>query len=353
MSPVWTQEYANEYGLVYAKGRYADYVLTMGIVGVQLFMNSYALIIFLETPSERRQGRALYLVSGWLIFTFYTIKACTDMARMFQLLLEASNGIEFLEIYSVSLWMDCLSALSLCFVFVVGDGLLLYRCYLLLAGSWLWLLSLPVLMYLSTIGLNIISAVLYIRDSETLADTQTKVGISLEILTFATNFLITTILCYRMLSAHRDLARMIPLAGKRLAVYQIAIRILVESALPLTISGIIYTAVTYIPTVSARHVSLYDGDPKALVVAYHGAAVVYFSLQALAPQIIIFRVTTGRSWTKTDKSSNEALSQSLAFAHDQQPEESNADVSGIKSDDEIAEGGRSDAKANSNVRFNE
>ncbi|TFK19531.1 hypothetical protein FA15DRAFT_708895 [Coprinopsis marcescibilis] len=83
MSPVWTKEYINGYGLVYAKGQYANYVITMATIGIQFFMNSYALIVFFETPRERRQGRVLYLISGWLIFAFYTMGASSDMAKIF------------------------------------------------------------------------------------------------------------------------------------------------------------------------------------------------------------------------------------------------------------------------------
>ncbi|TFK19032.1 hypothetical protein FA15DRAFT_727514 [Coprinopsis marcescibilis] len=307
MAPVWTKEYINEYGLVAAKAVYANYVITMATVGIQLFMNCYALVVFFETPHERRQGRALYLISGWLIFAFYTIGACSDMAKIFTVLLEASNGREYLQIVSSATWTN-LNMIAILLVFVLGDGLLIYRCYLILAGGWMWVLVLPVLMYLSVI-----------------------------------------------VSAHQELTRSMPLAGKGLAVYKTATRILVESALPLAIAGILTTAVDLVPlTTSTGRITGYEGDPKSLYIVHACLQLIYHALQALAPQMIIFRVATGRSWAKTNKSSAEALSHSLAFNRDLQPEESQFSGRLTRNDEEIeriAGERRPDAEATANARF--
>ncbi|TFK19527.1 hypothetical protein FA15DRAFT_708891 [Coprinopsis marcescibilis] len=127
MTPVWTEEYYNEFGLVLAKSRYAIYVIEMVTVGIQFFMNLYGLIVFFDTSSERRQGRALYLISGWLIFAFYTTGACIDMAKTFENLREPSNGVEYVDMYrSTSTWMNTMSVISYCPVFVIGEGLLVF-----------------------------------------------------------------------------------------------------------------------------------------------------------------------------------------------------------------------------------
>ncbi|TFK19529.1 hypothetical protein FA15DRAFT_708893 [Coprinopsis marcescibilis] len=353
MSPVWTKEYTNEYGLVYSKSIYANYAITMVTVGVQLFMNSYALIVFFETPTERRQGRALYLISGWLIFIFYTLGACSDMVRVFHALLDVSDGIGYLNTVANPTWLDVCNLTSILLVFVLGDGLLLYRCYLLLNGGWMWLLALPTLTYLSVIALSIYSAAIFL-ESETAA--LSRSGVSLDILAFATNPLITGIICYRLLSSHRGLTQAMPLAGKRLAVYGTVVRVLVESALPLSIAGVINAATGLIPlSTSKNNITGYDGDPKALTVAHQSVALVYYALQALAPQMIIFRVTTARSWTRTDKSSKaEVFSQSLAFNHGPpQPNESQLSDQLTSNRQGLAEERRPDPEVTPTVRFTE
>ncbi|TFK22312.1 hypothetical protein FA15DRAFT_695825 [Coprinopsis marcescibilis] len=350
MSPVWTEEYVNQYGLVSAKSEYASYIITMTTIGIQLFMNGYALIIFFETPSERRQGRSLYLITGWLIFLAYTLGACVDFLRSFEILMKTSHGQTYMQIRdSTNLWMDSLGYICRTLVFLMGDGLLLFRCYLVLSVDWLWILALPVVMYLSVTALGICTAVLNARYSDPTPQTTSMVGLSWDIMTFATNVLITSMLCYRLLASHRDLAKSMPEAGKRLAVYRTAVRILVEAALPLAIVGIINAAIAIVPFATRNgNITGYVGNTKALAGAVKCVALIYYALQALAPQIIIFRVTTGRSWTKTDKSSAEALSRSLAFGGSQ-PEESHISGRLTRDDEEIAEECRPDPATSCNV----
>ncbi|TFK19530.1 hypothetical protein FA15DRAFT_708894 [Coprinopsis marcescibilis] len=105
---------------------------------------------------------------------------------------------------------------------------------------------------------------------------------------------------------------------------------------------------------SNSNITSYAGDPKALLVAYECLSLVHYALQAIAPQMIIFQVTTGRSWVKTNKSSAEALSQSLAFNHGPQPEESHLSGRLTRNDEEmITEERRTDPDETPNVRFKE
>ncbi|TFK19051.1 hypothetical protein FA15DRAFT_660229 [Coprinopsis marcescibilis] len=69
MSPVWTKEYMNEYGLAYLKAQYANYAITMATV----------------------------------------VGASFDMTRIFRDLLESSNGIEYMQITSSYTWMEVLN----------------------------------------------------------------------------------------------------------------------------------------------------------------------------------------------------------------------------------------------------
>ncbi|TFK19037.1 hypothetical protein FA15DRAFT_709329 [Coprinopsis marcescibilis] len=345
-----TEEYMDGYGLVYAKAAYANYVIAAATAGIQFFMNCYCSIVFLETPRERRQGRALYLVAGWLICAFYTMGACFDISRIFQDLLEASNGLEYAQLSGH--WIHSLNLISILLVFIVGDGLLLYRCYLLLAGGWLRLFILPIFMYLSTIAFNIVSIVLASRDPEDLTLVTGRVSLGFAVLIFLTNFVITSILCYRLVSAHQDLTRSMPSARKRLAVYQTAMRILIESGLPLTIAGLIYMAIHIVPMI--EDTAVYDDHSTAFLTAHEFVTVVYFALQAIAPQLIIFRVTAGRSWAKTNRSSAEALSHSLAFNNGPQAEEYHLSGRITRNDDEmIAEESCTDPDETRNVRFKE
>ncbi|TFK22291.1 hypothetical protein FA15DRAFT_758106 [Coprinopsis marcescibilis] len=336
MAPNWTQEYINEYCLVYAKSQYATFVVAIFAAGIQLFMTSYSIAIFFETPPERRKGREPYLLVGCLIFVFFTLSACVDISKPFNLLLEASDGAEWIQLASAddASWRSTLSDVSFSLVFILGDGLLLYRCYLILLRTSLWLLVLPVLTYLSAIALGICGSVLLYSYSE-LVNAQTRVSLGRDILRFVTNILITSIICFKLSSSYRHLSNSLP--AKRLAVYKTAAWILAESALPLTIAGIIDAVIYIIPTnTSNGKITGYNGDPKALAAAYGTVSAIYHALQAIAPQLIIFRVTAGRTWATTNKSSDaEAFSRSLAFNHGTRPDKSHYSGGVSASDDEV------------------
>ncbi|TFK22293.1 hypothetical protein FA15DRAFT_644395 [Coprinopsis marcescibilis] len=314
MASPWTKADRNEYGLVYAKARYANYAITMFTTGIQFFMMAYSLAIYFETPREKRKGRAPYLVIGCLIFILSTLSACTDIAIIFNSLLEASDGLSYLAVEPTGTWQNIFSETTFFFVFILGDGLLLYRCYLMLFGGWLWLVALPILTYLATIALSIFQIVTFAQEE----GDGIRIAISMEcarnILSVATNIIITFIICHRLMSSHKRWAESLP--TKRLVVYSAAMRILVESALPLSVAGIVQAGLQIVPVTLGGRISDYTGNRNALIVAMSTSSLIYYALLAIAPQMVILRVTTGRSWAKTERSTDvEIFSRSLAFNH--------------------------------------
>ncbi|EFI26602.1 hypothetical protein CC1G_15374 [Coprinopsis cinerea okayama7 len=135
--------------------------------------------------------------------------------------------------------------------------------------------------------------------------------------TAAANALITILISSRLLIANRSLSKVLP--GRSVRACSRAVTILVESAVPLSLCGLISVGiiehVLSAPGVSIKYVaagSIFDG--------------LYSSFAALSPQMIIFRVTTGRSFmrheeTKVDSQRMRSLpfSQPLAFNHGTTP----------------------------------
>ena len=91
-------------------------------------MAFYCVAIFLETPKEARKGRIPYIVIGCLIFVIYTLGACTDISIPFDVLLAASNGVEFTMWYSIPDWRDYFSLGCLTLLLIIGDGVMVYLC---------------------------------------------------------------------------------------------------------------------------------------------------------------------------------------------------------------------------------
>ncbi|KAJ2935474.1 hypothetical protein H1R20_g1620, partial [Candolleomyces eurysporus] len=85
--------------------------------------------------------------------------------------------------------------------------------------------------------------------------------------------------------------------------------ILIESALPLTIFGIIAGILMRVLDASTSRPS------EELLVCYHLFFGLFLSFCNLSPHMIIFRVTTGRSFIKFPSAENGAISNPLQFAH--------------------------------------
>ncbi|TFK20535.1 hypothetical protein FA15DRAFT_646893 [Coprinopsis marcescibilis] len=283
-------------GLVLAKAYYANFVMSIFAAGVQCFMALYCLALFLGLPAEKRKGRTLYVVTGCIIFVVYTTAACMDVSELFDRLFETSNGTDFLarpfrggdEGYP---WTTYVGEICVLLLFLLGDGLLLYRCFLVLSCR--WLLVLPALTYLAT-------SVLYTYDITITVTGQTR-SVRLPssiacILNVATNVTLTSLISFRLIKARKQLSKVLPSNGLR--VYHEVTTTLIESALPLAVFGVAYVA-TIIPFGS---MSASDTGTEVIVrvIPAQGTfGLLYFAFLAISPLMIIFRVVTAKTHTFT------------------------------------------------------
>ncbi|TFK18150.1 hypothetical protein FA15DRAFT_675504 [Coprinopsis marcescibilis] len=307
-------------------------------------MAFYSLAIFFETPKEARKGRTLYIAIGSVIFVVYTLGGCTDISIPFDILLEASNGVEFIQAYTRPDWRDYFSLGCLTLLFILGDGVLLFRCYLILAGRWRWIIAFPTITYLGTIALSIYhSIVLYKAGNAVLFNAMEGTRVALSVIT---NIAITAIIASHLIKSQRRFAK--SLHSKRLEVYNSAAHILIESALPLTITGIFFAAVLFADMdVVARR-----GDRRGYIAASGVTSLLYYAFLAISPQMIIFRVTTGRSrMSPADSTCTDAFSRPLDFARELSIERSSCSLnsdrraSDVVRDDSSHGHSRSDASS--------
>jgi hypothetical protein len=147
-------------------------------------------------------------------------------------------------------------------------------------------------------------------------------------LTVSTNILVTAFIAFRLIRARKSLAKLMPSADARL--YTGVLAILVESAAPLTLFGIVSAALQQFyayrqPRTPGFYVAGYffDGIFYAFCVSSGNQPTLSTQLlltserqQALSPHMIIFRVTTGRSFTKFPTARDGVLSNPLQFAHE-------------------------------------
>ncbi|KAJ2912617.1 hypothetical protein MD484_g7797, partial [Candolleomyces efflorescens] len=110
-------------------------------------------------------------------------------------------------------------------------------------------------------------------------------------LTVSTNILLTSFITFRLVRARRFLKKVLP-SSVDMRGYTVVIAILIESAAPLTIFGVIAAI-------------MQRARPRLFTVGFYVCDTLFqglfYSFCTLSPHMIIFRVTTGRSFTRFPK----------------------------------------------------
>ncbi|KAG2009462.1 hypothetical protein CC2G_012396 [Coprinopsis cinerea AmutBmut pab1-1] len=202
---------------------------------------------------------------------------------------------------------------------IIGDGLLLYRCWIIWKDAW-WAIVLPTLLYLTVTGLHIyqtsvraLTKLLNRADPAKFSATGGYVHPTVVALTIILNILITSMIAYRLIRAQRTLSKVLP--RRNMKVYSAAAGILIESAFPLTFSGF---GSTITEMLALAYVERQPWWLRNMATAGSIPNGFYYTFVALSPQMIIFRVKTGRSWMRHEETvhaKTRPLSQPILFNH--------------------------------------
>ncbi|KAJ2915196.1 hypothetical protein MD484_g5206, partial [Candolleomyces efflorescens] len=134
--------------VVAARAIYANFTLSLVVTGIHLFMTVYGLSVFLETPESQRRGRKGYIAASIVITVFQTFSASLDMAHYFQMLFQATSPRDWGRLMNTTFFKDwkylVSSTLGFGLVTMIGDVLLVYRCYVVCTEYW-WVTILPMM----------------------------------------------------------------------------------------------------------------------------------------------------------------------------------------------------------------
>ncbi|EAU83014.2 hypothetical protein CC1G_08951 [Coprinopsis cinerea okayama7 len=301
--------------LGFAKVLYANNTIGTLATGIQIFMFLYSLSVFLETPRHLQKGRIPYMIISFIILAISIIGTCIGANIQFNSYYHATSGLEFFQIHG-KMFFEAPSIAGFWLVYLniaIADGLLLYRCYIIWKDK-LWVLALPAFVYLSSTATNIFYVVHLprIKNDPVARENDARIYLAVILLTTIFNILATSLIAFRLFRAHRNFSAVLP--GRNMRVYKGAATIIIESALTLTIPGIASAIITIINVASPETAIPRNlADVGVIVDAFYGNFV------SLAPQMIIFRVTIGRSFVRHDETlahaPNSMISQPLAFNH--------------------------------------
>ncbi|KAJ2924786.1 hypothetical protein H1R20_g12306, partial [Candolleomyces eurysporus] len=206
-------------------------------VGIHIFMAVYGLSVFMETPQHLRKGRRRYIIISFLITTLRALTGSLDMAWHFQQLFTATSTIEYYQLMMKNwrVWYRILSDVSMNVVVLIGEALLVYRCWIICVG-YRWVAILPA----CTCVAAFVSLATLWRDTDQAASS-TPAATASQLLTVSTNIIVTSLIIFHLIRARRNLAKILPLT-ETARLYTGVVAILIESAFPLCVLGIIAAA---------------------------------------------------------------------------------------------------------------
>ncbi|KAH6907551.1 hypothetical protein BKA70DRAFT_358608 [Coprinopsis sp. MPI-PUGE-AT-0042] len=309
------------YGSMLAVSIFGVSELSTSLFVVQIVLVLYGLSGFLVTPKDRRKGRLRFIIISALMLVMCAIDIGFDVWRSFLLMYTGGpDGESYLRVSSVlsaryENWNRPIGDAFFFAAVALGDFLMLWRCLILWTDK-RWVVLFPSLACVGSIASNIA----YLA-SEAASNTGLKSQMQLAgaVLNVAMNIMITFLIVFRVMRARFRTAKAFP-HQKPPRWYSEVTAIIVESAAPLAIFGIIFMALrgTVLSESGRRLQSGQVLRRGRLNIVTGFSQCLYNAFCTLSPQMIIVRVTRGKAWDGrvmegTDEDEN--LSQPIQFVH--------------------------------------
>ncbi|KAJ3859560.1 hypothetical protein EV359DRAFT_75562 [Lentinula novae-zelandiae] len=269
------------------------------LYGIELFTFAKAAHTILnQPPQSNRRGQTFYIYYGAVLITMVTIAVITDaLCGGFMWIdhRDVSGGpLAYFEA-TTSMWMNVLGSAADATANIMGDGLLLYRCYMIW-GSNSWVVAFPCCIYLASSVLVVITVVeSALPGAFLLNGTAANFGVPWVLLSVSLNVILTAMICGRLLMMRHMVHS--SLSFELGNTYTSIMAILVESALPFSVVGVGFV------------ITFAKNSPTSDAFAY-----VWGMFCSLSPQLIILRVAMGRGWSRDTV---QEVSGQIVFAHSQ------------------------------------
>ncbi|KAI0347948.1 hypothetical protein BDW22DRAFT_1350070 [Trametopsis cervina] len=202
-----------------------------------------------------------------------------------------------------TLWTNVWGSAADIFVNIIGDGFLLYRCYMIWGRS-LYIIAFPALVFLGSVVLSIFSLVesaLPANNSFFVFASTVNFTVPWVALSTGLNIILTALISFRILRFRHQLLealkadpKMVADYAKDLDTYTSIAAIVIESALPFSIVGLI--------------TSVLVGKGNDVASAF---LIIWGTFAGVSPLLIVLRLAMGKAWTH--ETSN-VVSRPLSFA---------------------------------------
>ncbi|KAJ7815346.1 hypothetical protein B0H13DRAFT_1514060, partial [Mycena leptocephala] len=254
------------------------FAILYGVELCMFFMSAYFL-----WNSKADKSRFIYIAYSATLLVLITIAMACNLFFGQQMWIEhrdVDGGPVAFFGGNIAAWYNTLGTAADVTANVLGDALMLYRCYVFWSSTSIWTVAFPALLFLASTSMSIAATIQSgMPGGDFFHGTTVNFTIPWLVLTITFNVLTTSMITFRLFAISRSMRNV--LSKERTEVYTGVIAILVESAMPFTLLGIAYL-VTYVRM-----------DPEALAFAD-----IWGCFVSLSPQAIILRVAMGSAWSK-------------------------------------------------------
>ncbi|KAH6902120.1 hypothetical protein BKA70DRAFT_1307306 [Coprinopsis sp. MPI-PUGE-AT-0042] len=320
-----------EYGRL--KVEYVAAILYSALGSLQIYLSVHAFAQFRRLPEARRQQLRRYVYLSALILALSIARFVIYVSAASDNLMDSPGLLRMFDIVGspieAALSFGCTTVLAL-----VGDAVLVWRATIIWSHDhrvrWI-----PIAVYLLYLGVCIISSVfksLSFQGYPPLKSLEFMTGSDIEVLTqdqqlrrstiqawritdFAMSVVVsvvtTTMICIRLLLMKKKIDRIGKGCSQLMSTlpYSRLITFLVESSLPFNVVG----AIGAISMAGIGHESSLTWGLAFSTVMM----VLWINCLALGPQVIIFRILSGTTWTSNPSTrTSPPLSQPIHFVHD-------------------------------------
>ncbi|KAK0471097.1 hypothetical protein IW261DRAFT_1513054 [Armillaria novae-zelandiae] len=259
---------------------YVSIIVGSLVFGVQICLYVQSFVYLLKIPDKKR--KFFYILFGAILLVLSAVGGGTNM-QLGQLMWiqypDYPGGAPAYFADHSSDWYEVWGTGCVSFANIMGDGLLLYRCYIFY-NSHVWVVSFPFFILLASAAMVVITIVQSAVPQTTLfSGLPIHFAIAWISLTVGFNVIVTTLICYRLLSFYRAIHKTLP--SEMTNTYTSISAMMLESAAPFTISGIVYVIAFAIKSPTQQ---VFAGIWGVMV--------------SLSPQFIITRVAMGIAWNK-------------------------------------------------------
>lgn len=255
-------------------GNYVSAILT----GMVVLMFLLTLVNLKQAPLSRRLALFYGSYSGLLVALIMIAESVNVVWAEMAWVEHRSDpgGVTEFLIEQQTVWYEIMGTTASILMAMLGDAFLLYRCYVIWSSTW-YVIVFPAIIFLASIALGIITLVQSAQPSGLFAGSSVDWGTPYFSITVSLNLLLALLIIARLMWVRRSLTAVGLDDG---GLYTGLAAMIIESAAPMSATGIAFV------------VSFATESQTSI-----GIGQIWGTSLAVAQQLIIFRIVSGKAWT--------------------------------------------------------